>query len=229
MEAGSIVIATGSAPFVPDQFAQLGERVLTNASIFDLEGLPARLAVIGSGPIGLELAQAMARLGVEVSLFDQGRRLGGVRCDKVHAALSEIIQSDLSLVMGVDIKACTTDNGIRLEWNGDSSGTADFDYVLVATGRRPNFTSLNLAAADLQLDDSGVPLHDRETMRCGDSAIFLAGDVADDLPVLHEASHEGAIAGLNAAAFPASIRSDRFTSFRLTFTSPPVARSAPDL
>ena len=61
-------------------------------------------------------------------------------------------------------------------------------------------------------------------MRCGESAIFLAGDVADDLPLLHEASHEGAIAGRNAVAWPVVIKTDRFTPFSITFTSPPVAR-----
>ncbi len=81
IEAGSIVIATGSSPSVPDAFAKLGSRILSNETIFDLEDLPNSLAVIGSGSIGLELAQAMARLGVEVTLFDNGDRLGGIRCD----------------------------------------------------------------------------------------------------------------------------------------------------
>lgn len=224
VEARRIVIATGSAPFIPDQFAQLGKRVLTNESVFELADLPARLAVIGSGPIGLELAQAMARLGVDVTLFDQGRRLGGIRCDRVHAAVRKIIEDDLRLQMGVDLTASTTDDGICVGWSGDTSGQADFDFVLVATGRPPNLEGLNLPASGLELDDHGVPLHDRDTMRCGDSAIFLAGDVANDLPLLHEASHDGAIAGRNAAAFPVTIKADRFTAFSLTFTSPPVAR-----
>ena len=62
IDARAIVIATGSSPSIPDEYAHLGDRLLTNDNIFELEDLPARLAVIGSGPIGLELAQAMARL-----------------------------------------------------------------------------------------------------------------------------------------------------------------------
>ena len=224
IEAGSIVIATGSAPFLPDEFADLGKRLLTNENIFDLEDLPERLAVIGSGPIGLELAQAMGRLGVEVTLFDRGERLGGIRCDRVHAALKGIIEEDLTLILGVELETEAEDKSIRLSWSGASSGEATFDHVLVATGRPPNLDSLNLSASGLDLDDNGVPLHDRGTMQCGDSSIFLAGDVADDLPLLHEASHDGAIAGRNAVAFPASARGDRFTPFSITFTSPPVAR-----
>ena len=224
IEAGSVVIATGSSPSVPDAFAKLGNRILTNDTIFDLEDLPNSLAVIGSGSIGLELAQAMARLGVEVTLFDNGDRLGGVRCDKVHAALKTAIEDDLRLVLNVELKPSAADAGIRIEWSGDSSGDATFDYALVATGRPPNLASLNLAASGLALDSYGVPEHDRETMRCGDSPIFLAGDVGHDLPLLHEASHDGAIAGRNAVAFPASIKANRFTAFSITFTSPPVAR-----
>jgi len=224
IEAGSIVIATGSSPSVPDAFAKLGNRILTNETIFDLEDLPYSLAVIGSGPMGLEFAQAMARLGVEVSLFDNGNRLGGVRCDKVHAALKTAIEHDLRLVLNVELKPSAVDDGVRIKWSGDSSGDATFDYTLVATGRPPNLASLNLAATGLSLDSNGVPEHDRETMRCGDSPIFLAGDAGHDLPLLHEASHDGAIAGRNAVAFPASIKAARFTAFSITFTSPPVSR-----
>ncbi|NRD90779.1 dihydrolipoyl dehydrogenase [Sphingopyxis sp. BSNA05] len=224
IEARRIIIATGSRPFVPDQFSALGKCLLTNENIFDLEDLPARLAVIGSGPIGLELAQAMARLGVRVTLFDQNDRLGGIRCDKVHAALKEIIAADLTLKLGVELEASTIDEGARLSWSGASSGQAEFDHVLVATGRPPNLESLDLSAAGIALDDDGVPVHDRNTMQCGDSSIFLAGDVANDLPLLHEASQDGAIAGRNAVAFPASMQADRFPHFSITFTSPPVAR-----
>lgn len=224
VEARSIVIATGSAPFVPNQFAHLGARILTNETVFELEDLPARLAVIGAGSVGLELAQAMARLGVDVTLFDRGHRLGKVRCDKVHSALKAIIQDDLNLKLGVDLEASANNDGVRIVWSGSSAGEADFDRILVTTGRPPSLESLNLPAAGLELDDHGVPLHDRETMRCGESSIFLAGDAASDLPLLHEASHDGAIAGRNAVAFPASIRAERFIPFSLTFTNPPVAQ-----
>ena len=104
IKADAIVIATGASPHVPEAFANLGHAVLTNDSIFDLQDLPASLAVIGSGAIGLELAQAMARLGVTVTLFDEGSRLGGVRCNMVHAALEAAIREDVTVVLGVKLK-----------------------------------------------------------------------------------------------------------------------------
>ncbi len=224
VEARSIVIATGSAPFVPPPFEALGDRMLTNESIFDLKDLPKSLAVIGSGPIGLELAQAMARLGVAVTLFDRKDTLGNVRCAKVHDALQAIIAKDVELKLGVDIEPRRTDDGVSLSWSGESTGEDVFDYVLVATGRRPNLDSLDLTNAGIALDDDGVPEHDRGTMQCGESSIFLAGDVADNLPILHEASQDGAIAGRNAVAFPAVNSADRFVPFSLIFTSPPTAQ-----
>ncbi len=224
VKAHSIVIATGSAPAVPEDYAKLGDRALTNETIFELPDLPDRLAVIGAGSIGLELAQAMARLGVAVTLFDRGDRLGGIRCDKVHAAVARIIETDLTIYLGVDVAPSAIADGVRLRWRGAAVGEADFDYVLVAVGRPPKLESLNLAEAGLELDEDGVPVHDRTTMRCGKSSVFLAGDVAADLPLLHEASHDGAIAGRNAVAFPASIPAERFPAFSITFTNPPVVR-----
>ena len=81
---------------------------------------------------------------------------------------------------------------------------------------------LDIEKAGLDLDDKGVPCHDRATMRCGDSNVFLAGDVSADLPLLHEASHDGAISGGNAAAYPAPVRTERYVPFDIIFTDPQV-------
>ncbi len=226
IEAKAIVIATGSTAAMPGPFAELGDRVLTNESVFELEDLPRRLAVVGSGSIGLELAQAFAHLGVDVALFDRGDRLGKIRCPKVHDALHEIISADMAVHLGVDVTPERTDDGVRVCWsgNGDKEGEATFDLLLAALGRPPHLDGLELEKAGLECDDNGVPCHDRATMRCGESSIFIAGDVAADLPLLHEASHDGAIAGRNAAALPVMIETERHVAFSLIFTDPPLAR-----
>jgi dihydrolipoamide dehydrogenase len=223
VEAKAIVIATGSQASLPGPFAELGNRVLTNETVFELEDLPKRLAVVGSGPIGLELAQAFSHLGVEVALFDKGERLAKLRCEKVHASLRAIVEDAMTVRLGVDVTPETDGDKIRVKWSGKSSGEDTFDMVLAALGRPPKLDGLDLDKAGLELDDKGVPCHDRATMRCGQSAVFLAGDVAADLPLLHEASHDGAIAGRNAAALPVSISSDRHVPFSIIFTEPPVA------
>lgn len=220
VKARTIIIATGSAPAIPPAFAGLRNMILTNETVFDLEEVPKRLAVIGSGSIGLELAQAFAGLGTSVSLFDRGVRLGKIRCPRVQASLLKIIRRDMDIYLETDVTPEPISDGMKLRWSGSEPGEAIFDKVLVAVGRPPQLSGLGLERTGIALDDRGVPVHDRATMRCGDSSIFLAGDAAADLPLLHEASHDGAIAGRNAAAWPKRIRTKRHVPFSITFTDP---------
>lgn len=218
--ARSVVIATGSIPVVPKPFRNLGPRMLTSDAVFALDDLPDRLAVIGAGPLGAELAQAMARLGVRVALFDKGDRLVGIRCDKVHDAFSPLFAADVALHLGSSPEPAPLADGTRLTWDG---GQQDFSHVLVATGRRPALDDLNLGETGLELDDRGVPRFDRTTMQCGDSCIFIAGDADAEAPVLHEASLDGTTAGANAATWPDLSPIDRPPMFAIAFTDPPVA------
>lgn len=222
IDARAIVIATGSRSALPDPFAALGKRALTNENVFELKTLPRRLAVVGSGAIGLEMAQAFARLGVEVALFDKSETMAKLRCPRVHKALKAIIERDIDLHLGVDVTPELRDDGVCIRWSGTSQGEALVDHVLVAVGRPPVLDGLAIDRAGLDLDDKGVPCHDRATMRCGESNVFLAGDVCADLPLLHEASHDGAISGRNAAAYPAPVRTERYVPFSITFTDPQV-------
>ncbi|GHG10705.1 dihydrolipoyl dehydrogenase [Paracoccus aerius] len=218
--ARAVVIATGARPVIPEPYRDLGPRVLTNETVFELEDLPQSMAVVGAGPLGAELAQAFARLGVRVALFDEGDRLAKIRCDKVHSAFRDLYARDVALHLGGAPTPSKGDRGIRLEWDG---GAEDFDHVLVATGRAPALDGLALEAAGLELDDKGVPRFDRNTMQCGGKPIFIAGDADADAPVLHEASLEGAIAGRNAARFPDIAPAERPPLFTITFTDPPLA------
>lgn len=226
----AIVIATGSAPVIPDAFRDLGDAVLTTDRLFDLPDLPRRLAMVGGGPIGLEIAQAMGRLGAEVTLFDKQTVLGKARCPDVHAALRAAVEQDVTLRLGCSTRAERAGDAVRISWQtdrddpqSDGDGEAVFDHVLIATGRAPALEGLDLSASGLRLDDRGTPVFDRETMQCGDAPVFLAGDANADAPLLHEASDEGAIAGRNAARFPHIAQAQRSIPFTLTFTDPPLA------
>ena len=225
VQAGAIVIATGSRNAVPDPFRDLGAALLTNETIFELPDLPQSLAVIGAGAIGCELAQAMARLGVRVALFDHGEDVAKARCPRVGRALKSALARDISLHLGVDVDAAPDPDGVRIAWTRDgATQEAVFDKVLVATGRPPALDGLGLEQSGLVLDDHGVPKFDRRTMRCGASDIFIAGDANADLPVLHEASTEGAVAGRNAADPAHATEAERSPLFTLTFTDPPMAQ-----
>lgn len=222
VRAGAIVIAAGARPSVPDAFKLL-DNVLTNETIFELQEPPSSLAVIGAGPLGLELVQAFARLGVDVEVFDKGGKVGALRDDAAERELRRILEREFPIRLGVSIDAERVADGSRISWSGSSNGTRTFSHVLVASGRPPNLQGLNLDATGLELDERGVPVFDRRTMQCGKEAVFLAGDVDADVPVLHEATAEGAIAGHNAASFPAVRASSRSIPLTVTFTDPPSA------
>jgi dihydrolipoamide dehydrogenase len=221
--AKAVVIATGSRPSIPDGFDAVMDRVLTNETIFELRDLPRSLAVIGAGPLGLELAQAMARLGVEVSVFDEGGSIGGIKDEAVAAEMRAILGHELAWRLDTKLTASPVTGGARLRWSGAQTGEAVFDRVLVAAGRPPNFEGLGLDAAGLELDDRGTPVFDCATMRCGDSSVFIAGDADGTRAVLHEASDEGAIAGRNAALYPETSPARRTVPFAIMFTDPSVA------
>jgi dihydrolipoamide dehydrogenase len=217
------VIATGSRPSVPKPFEKLGDIVLTNETIFELESLPRSVAVVGAGPLGLELAQAMARLGVETTMFDQGEHIAALRDGEVAKILRSVLGKEFAIHLSVKLDVEKDGEGARLSWSGASSGVASFERVLVAAGRPPALHDLNLAATGLEMNEHGIPKFDPSTLQCGDAPIFLAGDADTQRPVLHEASSEGAIAGRNAASFPKVRKAKRAVPLSIMFTDPPLA------
>jgi dihydrolipoamide dehydrogenase len=223
ISARAIVVATGSRPDVPKMFDIVGDLVLTNETIFELRTLPRSIAVVGAGPLGLELAQALARLGVETEVFEQSDRLAALHDDEVAKELKSILEAELPIRTGVKLDVVRDGNVTRVSWSGSSSGARSFDPVLVATGRPPQLQDLDLATTGIPLDDRGVPRFDSATLQCGNAPIFLAGDADAQRPVLHEAASEGAIAGRNAAAFPNVQRVKRMTPLSIMFTDPPLA------
>jgi dihydrolipoamide dehydrogenase len=223
VHAKSVVIATGSSPAIPEMFDGVRDRVLTNESIFDLKDLPKSLGVIGAGALGLELAQAMARLGVDTMVFDTGETIGGLKDRHVAEAYHAILSREMPILLGVELKVEPDGDGVKLAWSGSASGEQRFDYLLVATGRPPRIKGIGLETTGLALNDHGMPDYDCETMQCGAAPIFIAGDADHDRAVLHEASAEGMIAGRNAASYPEVTPGKRTVPFAITFTHPNVA------
>jgi dihydrolipoamide dehydrogenase len=224
VSAKCVVIATGSRSSVPKMFEGVRDRVVTTDTIFELDDLPRSLAVIGAGPVGIELAQAFSRLGVVVAVFDKGISIGGLHDSKVSAKAADLIGRDVPLHLGIEPTVAPYDGGVELTWysNGEDH-RASFDKVLVAAGRPPDFEKLDLHRAGLACDERGVPHFDQATMRCGDSSIYLAGDADASKPFTHEAMLEGEIAGRNAALFPDISPSTRKTPLAIVFTAPNLA------
>ena len=223
VQAKAVVVATGSVPSLPKPFQKLGDIVLTNETIFELESLPRSIAVVGAGPLGLELAQALSRLGVETAVFDQGDHLAALHDSDVAKLLQSELGKEFPIRMGVKLEIEKHGSGARLSWSGASTGEAMFERILVAAGRPPALHGLNLEATGLETDARGVPKFEPSTMQCADAPIFLAGDDDAQRPVLHEASWEGAVAGRNAASFPTVKKSKRLVPLSIMFTDPPLA------
>ncbi|SAK51533.1 dihydrolipoamide dehydrogenase [Caballeronia catudaia] len=226
VQAKGIVIATGAAPTVPDELKVFGDKLVTSDDLFELRTLPKRIAVFGTGPIALELGQALARLGVEIFMFGKG---GGVAAltdkpvrDALAAALADEFYFDPEAKF--DEMSLRDDKPFLRFKSADGEAHAEtFDLVLAATGRAPNLEPLALQNAGIELNGKGVPLFDETTMQCGQSTIFVAGDCDGTRPWLHDAADEGKLAGDNAARFPDVQSVKRKVPFSIVFSEPQVA------
>ena len=227
VKATRFVIATGSTPVKLPVLDGAGAAVITSDDIFELPDLPESMAVIGTGVIGLELGQAMARLGVRVSFFARGGSVGQITDPEVLHVATRTFSSVLDIrfqqrIVRADQRA---DGHVDL-CTRDAMGaerTDTFQYILVAAGRTPNVARIGLEHTGLMLDHAGIPLYDRCTMQCGDSHIFIAGDADDERPLLSEAADQGRIAGDNAGRFPDVRPGLRRTALTIAFTEPQIA------
>lgn len=226
VEARSFVIATGTSPVIPEPLKNLGKRILTTNEIFELPDLPESVAVLGTGIIGLELGQALHRLGVRVAVFGRNQSIAQLRDPAIREAAKQALSTELDLRLNTTIlDAQLVHDGVVLhsrEENGIERHT-QYAYVLAATGRTPNIASLDLQKTGLRLDSHGVPLFDPYTMQCGESGVFIAGDVSQDRPLLHEAADQGRIAGDNAGRYPDIQQGLRHTPLGIVFTDPQIA------
>lgn len=206
--AGSIVIATGSRAVYPDSFKQIGDRLIISDDVFGWHDLPKSVAVMGPGIVGLELGQALHRLGVRVALFGRDGRVGPLSDPEILAYSVAAFKQEFTLEPDAQIADMQREGDRvairRMAANGEQQ-TEYFDYVLAATGRAPNVKDLGLEHTTLKIDEKGVPTYDTKTTQTvsadGAAAIFIAGDAGNFIPLLHEATDEGRIAGENAARF----------------------------
>ena len=217
--ARRIIIATGSRPIVPEDWLAFGDRILTTDTLFEQPTLGPRVAVIGLGPLGVEIAQALARLGVEVMAFATGKSVAGLSDPAINDALLARLRDEFIVNVGDKAELREVAGGIQVT-NG--SATVVVDQVVAAMGRRPNLEHLGLDTLGVALDDKGRPPIDPCTLQVGDLPVFIAGDADGDRPLLHEAADEGHIAGLNALA-PTPRGFARRTPLAITFSQPQAA------
>jgi pyruvate/2-oxoglutarate dehydrogenase complex dihydrolipoamide dehydrogenase (E3) component len=212
------VIATGSLPAIPPLDGIEAVPYLTNRSVFDLQALPARLLILGAGPIGLELAQAFRRLGSAVTVVEQLDRLLPGDEPEAGALAAEVLRSEgIELMLSTEATSVQKDVAdIVLETSG---GTVRVDALLVAAGRRGAAGALGLERIGVTLENGYVPIDTRCRTNAGH--VYAAGDVTGGLRFTHVASHQGAVAGRNAAGKRAR-RDERVVPW-VTFLDPEIA------
>ncbi|AJI82334.1 dihydrolipoamide dehydrogenase [Yersinia enterocolitica] len=224
--AQRIVIATGSRPSWPAAWNELGDRLIVNDDVFNWDDLPESVAVFGPGVIGLELGQALHRLGVQVKMFGVGGGVGPLTDSIVRNYAAKTLGEEFYLNPDVKVEVMQREGDkVFIRYLDDAGLPQEImvDYVLAATGRRPNVDKLSLENTSLVLDDRGVPPADRLTMQTSVPHIFIAGDASNQLPLLHEASDQARIAGVNAGGFPEVIPGLRRSPISVVFSDPQIA------
>ncbi|MDH3226357.1 MAG: FAD-dependent oxidoreductase [Thermoleophilia bacterium] len=217
------VVATGSDALIPGGLGLESVPHLTNDTVFDLEALPARLAVLGGGPLGLELGQAFAHFGSEVTIMELLDQLLQREDPRAGQVVHEALLAD-----GVDVRLSTKATGVTQERGGvrirvegpDGQGDVDADALLVAVGRRPRSDGFGLRQIGVAIEEGRVVVDER--MRTSVDGIYACGDVTGGFQFTHVGAYEGVIAGRNAAG--KKQKADYRVVPWVTFTDPEVGR-----
>jgi pyruvate/2-oxoglutarate dehydrogenase complex dihydrolipoamide dehydrogenase (E3) component len=217
----AVLLATGSAPAIPPIDGLAEAEVLTTDTVWELEELPARLVVLGGGPIGCELGMAFARLGSRVTIVEADDRLLPREEPEVGALLAQRFAAE-----GIEVLTATAATAVDGAASAlvvtDRPEPIRYDRLLVATGRRARTTDLGLEQAHVDLGSRGELVLDRR-LRTSARGGYSAGDVTGELPFTHVAAYQAGVATLNAL-FWLPRRADLRAVPWVTYTDPEVAR-----
>ena len=204
---------------------ELQEKLITSDQIFELDTLPKSIAVVGSGVIAIELAQAMHRLGVRTDIFARSRKVGILSSSHLQNLAQQELSKELNIhfeVLPETVKRL--DDGVQLNYQQDGENhSLDVDYLLLATGRQSLLGSLNLEKIDASFQDLKKLPIDPNTKQLGDNAIFVIGDAYTNTPLQHEAAHEGRGAVHNCLNYPNVKNLKTLTPLGIVFSSPEMA------
>ncbi len=217
--AEHIVLANGADPIVPPVpgLREL-EGLWTNREVTGMKAVPRRLLVLGGGPVGVEMAQAVRRLGGEVALIEGGEHLLPREPAPLGEALGAVLGGEgIELALGVHAAAARRDDsGYVLEL--DDGREMRGDRVLVATGRRPRIDGVGLESVGIEADGRGIPVDAQ--LRAGER-LWAIGDVNGAWPLTHVGKYEGEVVAANILGEPREV--DYEAVPRVVFTDPQAA------
>ncbi len=188
LEAPEIVVATGTSPAIPPVPGLADAKPITNREVFHLPALPPRIAVIGAGPIGLELGQALHRLGSSVTMFEALPAIASTEDEQVSLELTRLLQAEgIRLVTDADLQSVVRDEGGKVVVT-TAAGRQVFDEVLVAAGRAPVIPD-GLEELGVERDRRGFISIDG----CGRTSVdtvWAAGDITGKFQFTHYAAYQ---------------------------------------
>jgi pyruvate/2-oxoglutarate dehydrogenase complex dihydrolipoamide dehydrogenase (E3) component len=217
--ARHVVLANGAAPFIPPVpgLREL-DGVWTNREVTAMDQVPGRLVILGGGPVGVEMAQAVCRLGGEVVVADMGERVLANEPTPLGEALGEVLRRDgIELVLGVTASGARRD-GDDFVLELDDGQALRGDRLLVATGRRPRVEGIGLETVGIAPDPHGIPVDAR--LRVGDG-LWAIGDVTGIWPLTTTGKYQGDIVAANILGEPREANYDALP--RVVFTDPQAA------
>ena len=229
--AKKFVVASGSATWIPAIKGLQEVDFLTNEDMFSLPELPQRMIILGGGPVGVEMAQAYARLGSQVTIVERAQRLIP-RMDAesskilsqvlIEEGVSVILENEVVQVSQSAVNKPITETQSSLKQVLLKDGTKlEAEALLVAIGRRPVVESLNLKAADVNFDASGIKVNRK--MQTSNKKIFACGDVTGEMPLTHVAELQAGIVIANMIfKMPKKISYDVIPT--VVYTDPEVAQ-----
>jgi pyruvate/2-oxoglutarate dehydrogenase complex dihydrolipoamide dehydrogenase (E3) component len=217
--AGHVVVATGADPIVPPipGLREL-QGVWTNREATGMKAVPRRLLILGGGPVGVEMAQVVRRLGGEALIVEGADRVLPREPAPLGMALGEALRRDgIELALGMHATAARREGeDYVLQFDGGTELRGD--RLLVATGRRPRVAGIGLDTVGIEANPNGIPVD--EHLRAGER-IWAIGDVNGIWPLTHVGEYEGDVVAANIAgeARPANYEAVP----RVTYTDPQAA------
>ncbi len=222
--ATHVVLATGSDPVIPPipGLAHIDD-VWTNREVTGMKSIPRHLLVLGGGPVGVEMAQAVRRLGGEVVVIEGAARLLAREPAPLGEALATVLQSDgVELVLGRKVTAARRD-GDDYVLTLDDGRELRGDHLLVATGRRPRVTGIGLETVGISADTHGIPVDTH--MRAGER-LWALGDVTGIRLLTHVGKYQGEVVAANILGDPREAHYEAIPN--VVYTDPQIAAVGAD-